>query len=157
VAASAPSVGSSPAVTASPAMTMENSPLATSTAPARQRPRARTPARRAAHQPVATLVAAVTSARAPAARATGGMEPGSVCRPKKTKNTAANRSRRGASNGWAASAACPESAMPTRNAPTAAETLSCWAIPATTRATPRITSSRASSLGLNTSRLRVSP
>lgn len=44
-------------VTASPAMTMENSPRATSVPPARQRPFAEIPARRAAQYPVAIFVA----------------------------------------------------------------------------------------------------
>ncbi len=56
---SAPNCGSSPALTPSPAMTMENSPRAINAAPARKAPNGSTFARRAAHQPVRTLVRAV--------------------------------------------------------------------------------------------------
>jgi hypothetical protein len=86
--ASGPSSASRPAATARPAITIENSPLAIRAVPARQRPRGPTPILRAAHQPVATLVAAVTRARTVATRATGGIERGSVWSPKNTKNTA---------------------------------------------------------------------
>lgn len=87
-----------PAVTARPAMTIENSPRATSVPPARQRPLTPTPARFAAQYPVAIFVHAVTRASASAGSRTGRMLAGSVCRPKKTKNTAANRSRSGLSS-----------------------------------------------------------
>ncbi len=133
-------------------MTMENSPRATSVPPARQRPFTPTWARRAAQYPVAILVSAVTTASASAGSSTGGMLAGSVCRPKKTKNTAANRSRNGLSSVCAPSATSPDSAMPTRNAPTAADTWSCWASPATSRVRPRTTSSSFSASSVETKR-----
>ncbi len=77
---------------------------------------------------------------------------GLVLRPKKTKNTAAKRSRSGLSREWAPSAASPESAMPTRNAPTAAETCNCWAMPATSRVRPSTTSSSFSGSSCDTKR-----
>lgn len=52
-------------------MTIENSPRATSAVPARSRPGRPTPWRRAAYQPVATLVAVVTSASSRTAGSTG--------------------------------------------------------------------------------------
>ncbi len=67
---------------------------------------------------------------------TGGMDAGSVFRPNTTKKMAANRSRRGSSTRAAFSAVAPEMAMPSRNAPTAAETCSAEAIPATSSAAP---------------------
>jgi len=103
-------------------MTMENSPRATRAPPARHRPRLAIPARRAAQWPVTILVAAVTTARTAAGRSTGGISAGSVLSPKNTKKTAANRSRSGLTSVWAPSATSPDKAMPTRNAPTAAET-----------------------------------
>lgn len=139
--ANGPSSGSMPAVTARPAMTIENSPRETSAPPARQRPRSAIPARRAAQYPVATLVSAVTRASSSAGSRTGGMLVGSVLSPKKTKKTAAKRSRSGLSRVCAPSAASPERAMPTRKAPTAADTWSCCARPATSRVSPRTTSS----------------
>ena len=59
-----------------------------------------TPARRAASHPVSSLVTMPTRASSAASPATGGILAGSVCRPKKTKNTAANRSRSGVSSAW---------------------------------------------------------
>jgi hypothetical protein len=47
-------------------MTIENSPRATSAAPARARPARPIPARRAAHHPVTIFVSAVTTASAAA-------------------------------------------------------------------------------------------
>lgn len=141
-----------PAVTARPAMTMENSPRATRVPPARQRPLTPIPARRAAQYPVAIFVPAVTRASARAGSRTGGMLAGSVCRPKKTKNTAANRSRSGLSRVCVPSATSPERAMPTRNAPTAADTWSCWAMPATSRVRPSTTRRSFSGSSLETKR-----
>ena len=46
-------------------------------------------------------------------------------RPKNTKKIAAKRSRSGVSTWLAFAATRPDSAMPTRNAPTAADTLTC--------------------------------
>ncbi len=131
-------------------MTMETSPRATRAAPARARPRDATPARRAAHQPVPTFVAVVTSASTTAHSSTSGMAPGSVCRPNTTKNTAANRSRSGSSSFVAFSAVGPEMAMPSRNAPTAAETCIAEAMPATSSAEPRILSRNTSRSALST-------
>src|SRR5262245_36877484 len=138
-------------------MTIENSPRATSSVPARTRPRTPTPARRAAHQPVASLVAAVTQASAAAGSRAGGSWAGSVCKPKNTKNTAANRSRSGPSSARAPCAAGPDRAIPARNAPTAADACSACASPATRKARPSTLSSRTSSRGLNTSRLAAGP
>ncbi len=119
------------------------------------------PALRAAHQPVNTFVATPASASSRAGRNTGGISLGSVCRPKKTKNTAAKRSRSGVSTSRAPSATGPDTAMPTRNAPTAADTRTCWAAPATSRASPISRNSRISLLGsafgLWTSRLTCRP
>ncbi len=131
---------------------MENSPRATSVPPARQRAPAETPARFAAQYPVAIFVSAVTTASASAGSSTGGMLEGSVCRPKKTKKTAAKRSRSGARRWCAPSATSPESAMPTRNAPTAADTCNCCASPAITSVSPSTTSSSFSGSSLETNR-----
>ncbi len=138
-------------------MTMENSPRATRVPPARHRPPPRMPARRAAYQPVAIFVSAVTTARSSAGTSTGGMSDGSVERPKKTKKTAANRSRRGVRRVLAPSATSPDRAMPTRKAPTAADTWSSWARPATRRVRPRTTSSSISALSEETARLISRP
>ena len=77
-------------------MTIENSPRAISTVPARTRPRGPTPARPAAIHPVATLAIDVTMASARAGRATSTRSDGSIWNEKKTKNVAANRSLSGA-------------------------------------------------------------
>ena len=47
--------------------------------------------------------------------------------------------------------------MPTRNAPTAADTSSCWVMPATSRVMPITARSRASSEGVSTRRVMWSP
>ncbi len=133
-------------------MTIENSPRATSAPPARQRPSTEIPDRRAAQYPVAIFVTAVSRASARAGSRTGGMLAGSVCSPKKTKKTAANRSRSGLSSVCAPSATSPDSAMPTRNAPTAADTWSCCATPATRIVRPSTTSSSFSGSSLETNR-----
>ncbi len=127
-------------------MTIENSPRATSAVPARNRPIGPIPARRAAHHPVRIFVPTPATASRDAARSTGGSSAGEVSSPKKTKKTAANRSRRGLSTSRAPSATGPDTAMPTRNAPTAADTWSFWAAPATSRASPSTRSSRTSLL-----------
>ena len=95
---------------------------------------------------------AVSTASARAGSRTGGMLAGSVCSPKKTKKTAANRSRKGLSRVCAPSATSPDSAMPTRKAPTAADTWSCWATPATRIVRPSTTSSSFSGSSLETNR-----
>ena len=143
--------------TARPAMTMENSPRATSVPPARHRPRDPIPARRAAYHPVPILVKTVTTASSRAGSSTGGIWAGSVESPKNTKKTAANRSRSGVSSLRAPSATSPESAIPTRNAPTAAETCNCWATPATRTVSPRTTRSSISGLSEDTARLMSRP
>src|ERR671915_429906 len=84
--------------TARPAMTIENSPRAMSAAPARARPSGPMPTLLAAHQPVATFVSVVATARTKAQPSTGGIDLGSVWSPNTTKNTAANRSRNGSSS-----------------------------------------------------------
>ena len=78
------------------AITIENSPRAISTVPARTRPRGPTPARPAAIHPVATLAIDVTTREheRPAA-ATSTRSPGSIWNEKNRKNVAANRSRSG--------------------------------------------------------------
>lgn len=95
---------------------------------------------------------AVRTARISAGTITGGMLSGLVFSPKKTKKTAAKRSRSGTRTACAPSATSPESAMPTRNAPTAAETCNCWAIPATSSVSPSTTSSSFSGSSLETKR-----
>lgn len=90
----------------------------------------------AAHQPVTTFVAVVTRASATATTSTDGIVAGSVLSPNTTKNTAANRSRSGSSSLVAFSAVEPLIAMPSRNAPTAAEICSAEANPATSSAAP---------------------
>src|SRR5918996_1517553 len=132
------SLGCAPLVAPSTAMTMENSPRAVSSAPARRRPRTPTLARVPANQPVPAFVAIPTAARPSAGPRTGGMPAGSRDRPKKAKNTPPNRSRSGVRSVLARSAAGPEIASPTRNAPTAAEIWSCSATPAASSAIPRI-------------------
>ena len=77
-------------------MTIENSPRAISTVPARTRPRGPTPARPAAIHPVATLAIDVTIASTSAGRATSTRSDGSIRNEKNRKNVAANRSRSGA-------------------------------------------------------------
>jgi hypothetical protein len=74
----------------------------------------------------------------------GTMSRTSVDSPKKRKNTAAKRSRSGVSTRCACFAAGPEIAMPTRNAPTAAETFARAARPATRSVRPSTDSSRTS-------------
>jgi hypothetical protein len=132
------------AMAASSAITIENSPRATSVAPARTWPRILMPARRAAHAPLAVLVTTVTAANATAGPITAGIACGSVCSPKNTKNTAAKRSRSGESNCWALSDTRPDRAMPMRKAPTASETCSPCAMPATSSVMPSTESSRTS-------------
>ncbi len=138
-------------------MTMENSPRAIRAVPARTRPGRAMPARRAAHQPVPTLVAAVTTASTPATAATGRRSPGSIWSPKNKKKVAAKRSRSGLTRRLARSWALPPRAMPTRKAPTAAETWSWAATPATSRVRPSTPSRRASSERLSTARLTTGP
>jgi hypothetical protein len=96
----------------------------------------------AARYPVKIFVALVISARIAAGNNTGGMLVGSVERPKKTKKIAANRARSGERSCWALCATRPDSAIATRNAPTAAETLTPCAIPATSMGSPRTPSSK---------------
>ena len=110
---------------------MLNSPRETITVPARTWPAGPIPPRRAAHAPTPILVSAVTSPSANPGSSIGGMSAGRICNPKKTKKTAANRSRSGASRVYAFSATRPDSAMPTRKAPTASETWTSAAAPAT--------------------------
>jgi len=131
---------------------MENSPRGISATPARSRPRCPMPALAEAHQPVAILAAAVPTPKAAASGSTPWICAGLICRPKKTKNTAANRSRSGRSNATALSATGPDKLTPTKNAPTVAETLSWAATPATSRVSPSTRSSSTSSLGPNTNR-----
>jgi CPA2 family monovalent cation:H+ antiporter-2 len=107
---------------ASPAMTMLNSPRGIIAAPARSRAVVPSPASAPAIHPVAAFVAMPATASANAMPATGSSWLGLVCSPKNTKKTAANRSRRGASRSRAVCASGPDSAIPTRNAPTAADT-----------------------------------
>ncbi len=140
-AAVGPSRASAPAPTARATTTTENSPRGVSVTAARQRPRRLTPARRAATNPVAIFVAAVTTASASASGSTGRSLLGFVDSPKNTKNTAAKTSRSGASTSAAVRATVPDTAMPTRNAPTAADTLSSSASPATSRVRPSTPSS----------------
>src|SRR5919106_797408 len=151
------SLGCAPLVAPSTAMTMENSPRAVSSAPARRRPRTPTLARVPANQPVPAFVAIPTAARPSAGPRTGGMPAGSRDRPKKAKNTPPNRSRSGVRSVLARSAAGPEMASPTRNAPTAAEIWSCSATPAASSAIPRIERSRVSSERLKITRLSAGP
>src|SRR5918996_45467 len=151
------SLGGAPLVAPSTAMTMENSPRAVSSAPARRRPRTPTLARVPANQPVPAFVAIPTAARPSAGPRTGGMPAGSRDRPKKAKNTPPNRSRSGVRSVLARSAAGPEMASPTRNAPTAAEIWSCSATPAASSAIPRIERSRVSSERLKITRLSAGP
>ena len=97
-----------PAATASPAMTMENSPRATSAAPARSRPSRADPV--PPGRPPAGDHLGRRSSRRPARRrpaAPAGSPPGRCCSPKSTKNTAANRSRSGSSSLVAFSAVAP--------------------------------------------------
>ena len=82
---------------------------------------------------------------------TGGIAAGSVFSPKTTKNTAANRSRNGSSSLVALCAVEPEIAMPKRNAPTAADTCSADANPATSSASPSTLSRKTSRSGESTS------
>src|SRR2546429_397246 len=135
----------------------QRAPRGTSTVPARTRPSVPTPARLAASQPVTSFVPAVTTASAAAAGSTSGMAAGFVERPKKTKKTAAKRSRSGVRTFLASSATRPDSAIPIRNAPTAAETCSCSAMPATSSASPNTRRSSTSSSVLKTSRLIAPP
>lgn len=102
-------------------------------------------------------MATVTTASSEAGTSTGGMSAGSVDSPKKTKNTAANRSRSGLNSRRVVWATSPESAMPTRKAPTAADTCSCWATPATSSVRPRTTSSSISGLSEETALLISRP
>ena len=83
-----------------------------------------------------TLVPIVSADRIRAGTNTGQMPAGSVTRPKKTKKIAANRSRSGESSCTALWATGPERAIPTRKAPTAADTLTCSANPATSMVRP---------------------
>ncbi len=140
-----------------PAMTIENSPRAMSGAPARARPRRPITCRAAAHHPDATLVAPVTSASAAATPSADGSVPGSTWSAKKRKNVAAKRSRNGRMSAEARSDTEPESATPTRNAPTAAETRNRSAIPATSSVVPSTVRSRTSSDGLESHRLTTGP
>ena len=71
-------------------------------------------------------------------------------RPNTTKKIAANRSRNGESTRVAFSAVSSEIAMPSRNAPTPAETCSCEAMPATSSAMPRTRSRKTSEVGDST-------
>ncbi|CFE41192.1 Uncharacterised protein [Mycobacterium tuberculosis] len=132
---------------ASPMMIKENSPRATSAVPARSCPRRATPSRRAANIPVATLVAAVTAARA---SATGSIEtsfPGSTDRPIPRKKIVANKSRSGVSTMRARSAVSPVSVRPTRNAPTAADACSDSATAATIKVMPSTRNNNCSESG----------
>jgi hypothetical protein len=88
-------IRSNPATVARPAITIENSPRATIVVLARIRPRWATPSRRAAYQPVATLVNVVTKARASAAGSAGRISLGATRSPKERKKIVAKRSRSG--------------------------------------------------------------
>ena len=122
--ASAASESSTPAPTASPAMTIENSP-------ARGQGEAGAPPARLADPGRAGREVAGEHLRRHrddreddgGDRASARGRAGSVDSPKKRKKTDANRSRSGVSRRCACAATGPEIAMPTRKAPTAAETL----------------------------------
>ena len=95
----------------------------------------------------------VTMASNVATPSAGGMEPGSSDSPTNAKKIAANRSRSGVSSPRALSAAGPDTTMPARSAPTAAEIWTASARPAARMAIPRIVRSSASSDRLKISRL----
>ena len=97
-----------------------------------------------------TFVSVVTTASTIAQPSTGGIDAGFVLSPNTTKNTAANRSRSGSSMCVAFSAVEPEIAMPSRNAPTAADTCIADATPATSSAAPSTLSRNTSRSGLST-------
>ena len=94
------------------------------------------PARRAAHQPVASLVSAARRrggrpSRAPAASPRVGLQP-----EEDEEHRGEQVAQRGEQLPRRCAPAGPESAMPTRNAPTAAETCSARARPATSTVRP---------------------
>ena len=91
-----------------------------------------------------SFVTIVTIASTTAGNSTETRADESVVRPKNTKKIAANRSRSGVSTVLAFSATLPERAMPTRNAPTAADTLTSAATPATSIVSPSTPSSSGS-------------
>ena len=95
--------------------------------------------------PAPTLVNAVQRPKTTAAGSTGSKLAGSISSPKKKKKVAAKRSRSGASKRCDCSAMGPEIAVPTRNAPIAADTCNRCMRPATNNTAPstesRITSS----------------
>ncbi|CFS14847.1 Uncharacterised protein [Mycobacterium tuberculosis] len=96
---------------------------------------------------MATLVAAVTAARA---SATGSIEtsfPGSTDRPIPRKKIVANKSRSGVSTMRARSAVSPVSVRPTRNAPTAADACSDSATAATIKVMPSTRNNNCSESG----------
>ncbi len=137
-------------------MTMENSPRATSAVPARRRPG--TPlVRRAAIQPVAILVATVTTRSSAATPSTSGIAATSIWMPNSTKKRAANTSRSGLSSSRARAASEPEMERPTRKATTAEDTLSSSATPPTRSSRPTTVSSTTSLLGCASPRLRMWP
>jgi len=70
---------------------------------------------------------------------------GSICRPKKKKKVAANKSRSGARSRCDCSAIGPDNAIPTRNAPIAADTRKRSAKPATSSTVPNVVSRMISS------------
>jgi hypothetical protein len=137
-AESDPSCGSKPTPTPKPAMTMENSPRAINDAPARNASNEFMFAYLAESQPIKSFVSAVKMPNETANSKTGGKEAGLICNPKNKKKMAANKSRSGKSNLCARLAIGSETAMPTRNAPMAAETCSFCAIPATNKIKPKV-------------------
>src|SRR5205814_6924055 len=102
-----------------------------------ERPCGSMPARRAAQYPVSTFVRVVTAPNPTANGSAGTRVAGSISSPKKKKNIAANRSRSGLTRRCDCSATEPDSAMPTRNAPIAAETWNRCATPATSSTAPK--------------------
>ena len=91
-----------------------------------------------------SFVTIVTMASASAGSSMGMSPDESLVSPKNTKNVAAKRSRNGVSTWLAFAATLPDRAMPTRNAPTAADTPTCAARPATSIVRPSTPSSSGS-------------
>ncbi len=144
------------AVTArAPAMTMENSPRATSAPPARHRPPGDTgPARR----PVPGGDLRQSRDDGQHERGQQHQQDGRVgVQPEEDEEDRREEIRNGLSSVCAPSATSPDRAMPTRNAPTAAETWSCCAMPATRIVRPSTTSSSFSGSSLETKREMTRP
>ena len=109
------------------------------------------------YHPVANFVPIPMIARITAGTIAPVKSAGSIWNEKNRKNVAAKRSRNGEISAAARRAAGPETASPTRKAPIAPDTSSCWAIPATSKVVANIESSRASSDPPTSSALKCCP